>query len=151
MSGEEKITRKLQALEKYVTYLNSRKSVTKQELDGNYELKSAIERNFQLAIEVVLDIGEIIIASEGFDRPENYRDVILLLGKNKIIPANFAQNLSKSAGFRNILVHLYEEVKIDFLHEFLQERLSDFITFEKYIRQYVEKKLSAKKSEDIST
>ncbi len=151
MSGEEKITRKLQALEKYVTYLKSRKGVSKQELEGNYELKSAIERNFQLAIEVVLDIGEIIIASEGFDRPENYRDVILLLGKNKIIPGKFSQNLSKSAGFRNILVHLYEEVKIDFLYEFLQDRLSDFVSFEQHITQYIEKKLSEKKTGEIPT
>ncbi len=146
MSGEEKITRKLQTLDKFVAYLNSRKNVSKQELGENYELKSAIERNFQLAIESVLDIGEIIIAIEEFDRPETYRDVILILGKYKIIPGKFAQDLSQAAGFRNILVHLYEEVKIDFLYDFLHERLRDFMAFEQYITQYVEKKNSEKKS-----
>jgi len=144
MSGEEKITRKLQTLGKFVTYLNSRKNTSKEDLEENYELKSAIERNFQLAIEAILDIGEIIIASEGLERPENYRDVILLLGKYKILPTKFAQNLSQAASFRNILVHLYDEVKIDFLCEFLKERLGDFKLFEQYIAQYVEKKNSSK-------
>src|SRR4030042_4507224 len=105
MSGEGKITRKLTTLNKVVTYLNSRKDISKEDLEENYELKSAIERNFQLAIEAILDIGEIIIASEGLERPENYRDVILLLGKNNILPPEFAQTLSQAAGFRKILVH----------------------------------------------
>ncbi len=146
MSGEEKITRKLQTLNKFVTYLNSRKNISKQELEENYELKCAIERNFQLAIESVLDIGEIIIAIEGFDRPETYRDVILILGKNKIMPIKFTRDLAQAAGFRNILVHLYEEVMVDFLFDFLHERLGDFLAFEQYITQYVEKKNSEKKS-----
>ena len=31
-------------------------------LENNYELRSAVERNLQLAIESAIDIGEIIIS-----------------------------------------------------------------------------------------
>ena len=78
-------------------------------LEENYEMRSAIERNFQLAIECAIDIGEIIISEEGFERPEDYRSVFLILGRHGILPGEFAEELTFSAGFRNILVHIYEE------------------------------------------
>jgi uncharacterized protein YutE (UPF0331/DUF86 family) len=50
-------------------------------LAGDYELRSAIERNLHLALESALDIGEMIISAEDFKKPEDYRGVIQTLGK----------------------------------------------------------------------
>ncbi len=66
MDLKEKISNNLRNMKKYVDYLKSHTSVTKKELEENYELKSSIERNFQLAIESALDIGEIIISAESW-------------------------------------------------------------------------------------
>ena len=139
MDEKEKITRKLRNMKKYLDFLRSYKSISKEELEENYELESAIERNFQLAIEVVLDIGEIIISAEDFEKPEDYRSIILILGKKGIIPKDFAESFADIAGFRNILVHLYEDLDIEKLHNYLQNNLEDISEFTKYIANYIEK------------
>jgi len=136
MSAENKILRKLNFMQKYVRYLKS-VDTDSNNLDMNYELRSAVERNFQLAIESAIDIGEIIISEKGFERPEDYRSVFLILGRQGIIPMDFAEDFSIAAGFRNVLVHIYEEVDSSLLDVFLTERLDDFDKFAKYIVVYV--------------
>jgi uncharacterized protein YutE (UPF0331/DUF86 family) len=108
-------------------------------LEENYEVRSAIERNFQLAIECAIDIGEIIISTEGFERPEDYRNVFLILGRHGVLPKDFAEKFSSAAGFRNFLVHIYEEVNPGIIQKFLVENLKDFDEFALYIAEYVEK------------
>jgi len=108
-------------------------------LEENYEIRSAIERNFQLAIECAIDIGEIIISTEGFERPEDYINVFLILGRHGVLPKDFAEKFSSAAGFRNFLVHIYEEVNPGIIRKFFVENLEDFDKFALYIAEYVEK------------
>ncbi|WP_406660234.1 DUF86 domain-containing protein [Methanolobus sp. ZRKC3] len=136
MAAEGKILRKLNFMQKCVSYLKSVDSGS-NELDTNYELRSAVERNFQLAIESAIDIGEIIISEEGFERPEDYRTVFLTLGRKGIIPRDFAEDFSQAAGFRNVLVHIYEDIDTSILYNFLTDRLEDFDEFARHIAQYL--------------
>lgn len=136
MRDDSKILRKLNFMQRCVSYLKS-VDAGSTELENNYQLRSAVERNFQLSIESAIDIGEIIISREGFERPEMYRSVFLILGKNGIIPTNFAEEFAQAAGFRNILVHMYENIDIDILHMFLSEKLDDFDEFARYIAEYL--------------
>jgi uncharacterized protein YutE (UPF0331/DUF86 family) len=66
MKAEDRILRKLSFMQRCVSYLRS-VDAGSTELENNYELRSAVERNFQLAIESAIDIGEIIISREGFE------------------------------------------------------------------------------------
>jgi len=64
--------------------------------------------------------------------------VFLILGKSGIIPGEFAEVFAQAAGFRNILVHIYEDIDTSILHMFLTEqRLEDFDEFAGYIAQYL--------------
>ncbi len=144
MLTEDKIVKKLDSMRKYVGYLTSVRDTDKETLEENFELRSAIERNFHLAIESTIDIGEMIISEEGFERPEDYRSVFLILGKHGILPKNFAEKFSLAAGLRNILVHAYEEVDLGMLHEFLTKNLSDFNEFAKHIARYIENRKRSK-------
>ncbi len=141
MSAEDKITRKLNSMQGYVGYLKSVQDSDKEVLKEDYGLRSSIERNFHLAIESAIDVGEMIISEEGFERPEDYRSVFLILGRHNVLPANFAEGFSLAAGFRNILVHAYGELDLDMLHEFLTEKLTDFDDFARHIARYLERKV----------
>jgi len=136
MRDDEKILRKLNFMQKCVKYLKS-VDAGSNELDTNYQLRSAVERNFQLAIECAIDIGEIIISKDGFERPEDYRSVFLILGRKGIIPEDFAEDLSLAAGFRNVLVHIYEDIDTGILYTFLTDRLEGFDEFASHIAQYL--------------
>ncbi|WXG44646.1 MAG: hypothetical protein WED04_11535 [Promethearchaeati archaeon SRVP18_Atabeyarchaeia-1] len=49
MKDSEKILVKLRNMKKYVDFLKSFKDITKERLNADYTVRSAIERNFQLA------------------------------------------------------------------------------------------------------
>lgn len=139
MKTMEKISRKLRFMKRYVDFLKSHRAISAEKLEENYELRSAIERNLELALESMLDIGEIIISEEGFEKPEDYKSVMLILGKEGILPKVFAEKLVPAVGVRNILVHMYTEVDVKKICEFLRGNLGDFDEFAKHVANYLKK------------
>lgn len=86
-------------------------------------IPSAVERNFQVAVGCVLDIGNHIIAEEGFEGLDDNEDIIRILGEEGIISLDLAERMKGLAGFRNIIVHL----------------LDDFRQYARYISSYLDK------------
>jgi uncharacterized protein YutE (UPF0331/DUF86 family) len=139
MKDSEKILTKMRNMKKYVDFLKSFKDIPKAKLNEDYMLRSAIERNFQLTLESVLDIGEIIISMKDLEKPEDYKEIIEILGKHSVLPKDFADRFAPAAGFRNILVHKYTDVETDELYEHLKQDLKDFDFFAECIAKFVKK------------
>lgn len=139
MKSSDLILRKLSSMKRCVDYLKSLDPET-LDLEYDYERRSAVERNFQFAIESAIDIGEIIISEEGFERPQDYESVFIILGKHSILSKDFAEKFAPAAGFWNELVHMYDEMDLGVLEEYLTEKLGDFEEFAGYVLEYVERK-----------
>ncbi len=135
---KREILSKIDMLNKYVDLLKNYKYASVKDLEEDPTLRGAVERYLQVAIECCLDIGEMIISVKGFKKPESYREVIEILGKEGVLPKEFANKFTPAASFRNILVHAYAEVDVEKLYEFLQENVGDFEIFAKYIAEYLE-------------
>lgn len=134
----EIINSRLKKLEKCVQKLKLAAAVNKEKFLADEDLQDRVERNFHIAIECCLDIGNHIIAASGFRAPKNYGDVFKVLGEEKILPKEFSETLGELAGFRNILVHDYLEIDLDKVYENLQE-LEDFDRFAKHTSEFLEK------------
>lgn len=135
---KREIHSKLKDLEKFTNILKDYQKCSKKELEKDLTLKGAVERYLQVALECVLDIGQMIIAIKRFRKPEKYREVIEILGEEGILSKKFAKKFAPAAGFRNILVHKYAEVDLDKLYEHLQS-IEDFDTFAKHIAKFIKK------------
>lgn len=86
-----------------------------------------------------MDIGEIIISAKNFEKPEDYKNVILILGKRNVIPKEFSERFAAAAGFRNILVHGYNDIDLEKFQDYLHNNLEDINEFAQYIVKYLEK------------
>ena len=139
MIGREKILLKLRDMKRYVDFLKTHRDTSVDNLRSDYLLRSAIERNFQLALESTLDVGEMIISLEGFRRPEDYRSIIEILGEGGVLPKDFAERFAPAAGFRNILVHQYTELDLGELQGRLRE-LEDFDFFALSVAKFLKQK-----------
>jgi uncharacterized protein YutE (UPF0331/DUF86 family) len=140
MEFKDKIAKKMAYLKKMSHRLKEYQKYSKRTIISDHTLEAAIERVFHLALESVMDIGEIIIAERGLEKPESNQDIILILGGNKIIPGEFSRKFAPAMKFRNILVHHYTEIDINKLYEHLQTDIEDFDTFARHIARYVKKK-----------
>ena len=137
---KDEVVSKLKDLEKFAVLLKGYRGRTLEELEKDLTLRGAVERYLQLAIETVIEIGEMIISKEGFKKPETYREVIEILGKEGVLDSRFARKFAPAAGFRNILVHRYTEIEIDEVFGHLQKDVNDFSTFAKQVSSYLRKK-----------
>lgn len=135
----EKISRKLEQLNEYLSYLKSYQSCRLEDLKKDHMLRGAVERYLHLSVESVIDIAEIFISARGLQKAEEYREAIEILGDAGIIPTEFAHYFAPIAGFRNILVHEYAKVDLEEIHRHLMNDLSDFEKFAKYIIEFLNK------------
>lgn len=132
-----KIIAKLGRLDEYLKYLASIQKVNKKSFLSDYHFYGLAERYLQLAIEVILDAGKLIIISGNLRRPEDNQDIFVVLRENKIISQKLVEKLTGIAGFRNILVHDYEKIDREIVYQKLQKNLSDFKNFKKEILKFL--------------
>ncbi|HEX3048871.1 MAG TPA: DUF86 domain-containing protein [Bacillota bacterium] len=126
-----KLDQQLLQIDKYMGLLKGKQNISKEEFINDETTISAVEHWLQLTIEGCINIGAIVISSLSLEKYNNYSDIFLILGKNKIIPSELINNLVQMAKFRNRLVHLYWEVDAAVVYEIYQTQLVDI---EEYIK-----------------
>lgn len=132
-----KIALKLEKLEEYIKILKDIQKVNKKSFISDYHFFGLAERYLQLSIEILLDIGKILLTSQNLSRPDNNQEIFSILHDKKIITAKLTEKIQGIVGFRNILVHEYEKIDRNIVYEKLQNDLKDFIFFQKEIAKYL--------------
>lgn len=128
-------------LDEYLKYLTEVQKIGKSNFIEDYHYHGLAERYLQLAIEVILDTGKLIIIAENFRQPEDNQDIFAVLSESKIISRPLAQELIGIAGFRNILVYDYEKIDREIVYEKLQNNLDNFLDFKKEISRALKRRL----------
>ena len=94
-----------------------------------------VEHTLQCAIQAALDVGSHIVSDDRLGEPETGRDVFRLLGKAGMLPADLAGRLERMAGFRNVVVHLYQDVDVAIVRDVVENHLGDLLDFVTAIRR----------------
>jgi len=88
-----------------------------------------IKHALQETIEACLDIANHVVSTESLGAPENYSAYFEKLREAGIIDNSLADRLQDMARFRNVLVHLYAEVRAETVRDILDEDLEDIRAF----------------------
>jgi uncharacterized protein YutE (UPF0331/DUF86 family) len=119
------LRRRIDALLQYLQRLERFRSVDRSSFVNEPDVHHLAERYLHLAIEAALDIANHIIADQGYEAPETYRDAFTILGSHGVLAADLATRLQSWAGFRNILVHAYLTIDHGVTWEAIQNDLGD--------------------------
>jgi len=111
-----------------------------EEFQKNEDAQDIAENRLRKALEALFDLGRHILVKSGAGIPQDYRSVITMLKEKDILPADFANQIAGMAGYRNRLIHEYNKVTVQELHEILQTRLGDLELFCQYITKYLANK-----------
>lgn len=131
-----KIERLLLLIEESLQSLGRFKPTTLTEFEGNRDNFRIASFDLHQALEAVMDIGSHVLSRIPGVRPERYKDIARLLGEHGIVPREFAEGpLLKMAGYRNRMVHFYDEISSRELHTIIQENLSDLETFSGHVKR----------------
>ena len=99
------------------------------ELLRDEDLLAAVKYRFIVAIEVCIDVGRHVVASEGLRAPLDYADAFAVLADAGLLDPAIAAELRDTARFRNLLVHGYAKVDDTRVVEILRDRVDDLAAF----------------------
>lgn len=134
------INAKIKELQKNIILLKAAEiKINEENLKEDMLRYWGIERGLQISIECVIDIANIIISSVNIEKPDTYRETILILGNEGILPKSFAKEISNMVSFRNILVHDYTKIDEEIMLDILKNHLDDFGRFIIYINKWLSK------------
>jgi uncharacterized protein YutE (UPF0331/DUF86 family) len=88
----------------------------------------------QVAIQAALDSAAHIVADERLGEPRTNRELFELLARNGWLSRELASPLLDMAGFRNVLVHGYDDVDLEIVEDVVAHHLDDLLAFVKAIR-----------------
>jgi uncharacterized protein YutE (UPF0331/DUF86 family) len=128
-----KIKVKLQRLDEYLEYLRELRQASQSAFLADHRIYGLAERYLQLSVQIVMDVGQMLIVAKNLRRPESNQDIFVILGEKKNISKNLEERLTGIANFRNILVHDYEKLDHKKVYAHLRDNLKDFTDFKKQI------------------
>lgn len=137
MVKRDVVISRVNKLNEYVDILKSVKKYDKEIYINDPLIYGSSERFLHLSIECILDIGNHVIADMRYRKPENNKDIFLVLHENKIIDEKLRNNLCNMAGFRNILVHDYMRLDRGLVYEIINNNLKDIEEFIRVIIEYI--------------
>ena len=153
MSNIKAIENKISSARKYSTILKRYKGFTKEKIQGNTDIRGAVERYLYLEAQAVIDLAEAIIAHKDFRKPTTMSEAFHILNEEEIISDKLTEKLVRMVGFRNVLAHDYEDIDYDIVYNVLQKGLNDVEVFLKVIAKKLsisraeKRKIKAKKNE----
>jgi uncharacterized protein YutE (UPF0331/DUF86 family) len=127
--GNDRTRQKIQFIRDRLRQLEGIQALTYEDFLAQPFVLDGSLRALQVMIEAMLDIGSHIVAREGYGMPHTYADIVTLLADNNIFTKEQANTYVTMVGFRNLIVHLYDEVDPEIVYKLITERLDGFRVF----------------------
>jgi uncharacterized protein YutE (UPF0331/DUF86 family) len=93
-----------------------------------------VEHTLQIAIQSALDAAAHVIVDERLGEPESRQSYFEILVRHGWLTADLAARMKSMVGFRNILVHGYEDVDLAIVRDIVEHQLGDLLDFVAAIR-----------------
>jgi uncharacterized protein YutE (UPF0331/DUF86 family) len=110
------IARRVDRLLKALERLDKLSQASLEELE-RHDLLPLLEREVEVTIQTLLDIGSYIISSSGWEPPASYGEIGSILSKHGVLEEGDGERLSRLAGLRDVIVHAYADIDYRLLKE----------------------------------
>jgi uncharacterized protein YutE (UPF0331/DUF86 family) len=94
-----------------------------------------VEHTLQIAIQAALDVASHIVSDRRLGEPRTNRELFDLLERDSWIDAPLAATLRNMAGFRNVLVHGYDDVDLAVVRDVVEHHLGDLDAYVAAVRR----------------
>lgn len=95
----------------------------------NYTHFDALVLNIERACQAAIDLAMHIVSEAHLGVPQSSAGAFDLLKKAGYLEDDLAQRMSKMAGFRNIVIHQYQDVDVEVVHYIMGKGWEDLVAF----------------------
>ncbi len=139
MVNREVVLDRISIIKNSLKRLKEISKLSKQEFKNNDDYFAIAEHHLRRSLEAVIDLGRHICVKEDLGQPQDYTEVFDILNNGGLLSKEFTENIRDMAGYRNRLVHMYNQIDREEIYQILQERLDDFDIFTNEIMNYINK------------
>lgn len=133
MTDPDLVAKKLAVIETCVEQLRTLARV--EALRSDVREQRFVEHTLQVAIQAALDVASHVVSDERLGEPQTNRELFELLARAGWLSAPLASVLRDMAGFRNVVVHGYQDVDLGVVEDVVRNHLDDLLAFVAAIRR----------------
>ncbi len=103
---------------------------------------NAVQHLLQKVIGRGIDINQHLIlelADPEYRTPRDYHETFLLLAELDVLPEDFAEEIAKSAGFRNRLVHEYNHLDEETVYDTIGDAIKQYTRYCGFVLKFLER------------
>lgn len=97
-----------------------------------------VEHTLQIAIQSALDVASHVASDQRLGEPETNRALFSLLERAGVISKELSGRLAEMAGFRNVMVHGYDDVQVSIVEDVVRNHLGDLDDFAAAVTRHLE-------------
>ena len=128
---------KIELIQRFIRQIGAIDLEPAEEFTGSPLNAAAGESNLRRSLEALLDLGRHILA-RGFGVPAvEYSEIGPKLTECGVLDRDRGETLRKIGGYRNRLVHLYDEITPEELHKILTTELNDVVDITEGIKTWL--------------
>ena len=132
MTDPDLLAKRLALIETSVTEL--RTLARPEALLSDIREQRFVEHTLQIAIQAALDAASHIVSDRRLGEPRTNRELFDLLARGGWIDEPLAESLRRMVGFRNVLVHGYDDVDLRVVQDVMQHHLDDLLALVRAVR-----------------
>ena len=136
---EQLVAQKLESLRRCILRVESRLPESLERLLDDLDAQDIISLNLTRAVQMCVDIAAHWLAENTeASAPKTMGQTFEALAQSGIIDADLAIRLRKSVGFRNVMVHNYDDVNWEIVYGICSRHLDDFKAFGKVFSDLID-------------
>jgi uncharacterized protein YutE (UPF0331/DUF86 family) len=133
MTDPALVAKKLALIESCLSDL--RRLANPSAIDTDVREQRFVEHTLQIAIQAALDVASYIVSDRRLGEPRTNRELFDLVHRDGWLDTDLAASLKNMAGFRNVLVHGYDDVDLGVVRDVLGNHLGDLESFVHAVRR----------------
>jgi len=148
MIREDFIRRKISLIQDELAHLVELSRFSFNEVVSDFVKQSALERILERIISRAIDVNNHLLselANKDTSPPKDFKETFVRMADLGVYPVEFAEQISRSVGTRNVLVHEYDKVDYRKIYNSISDCLRDYHQYCEYILEF----LGKQKTEDI--
>jgi uncharacterized protein YutE (UPF0331/DUF86 family) len=137
--NREGFDKKLGGMAKRLERLKIYQSLTFQEYLEDEDRQAMVERYLEVVIQAAIDVNKMLIKQIGNTSLEgmNNTDIFHQVGQMGCIAPDLAVQLALSAGFRNVLAHVYDDILPEVTYRALKLAVDQYGQYVQQVQAYL--------------
>ncbi len=127
MVDRDLVLKKLASIETRVAELRTLARL--DAIDDDIREERFVVHTLQLAAQAAIDVASHIVSDDRLGEPRTNAELFELLQRAQWIAPALGRSLRNLAGFRNVVVHGYEDVDLGIVKDIVRHRLADLVEF----------------------